>query len=213
MYPAEAQESKLSPALIGACLGDIVRALSERPCVPEDQRPAHARTIQSLILSFQPQDSLQLMIAGQMVLFQTLAADGALGLLRGTAEPVTPRMLTTLTAMGRLAAKHLDTLLRLQGRLPRAVRKRSDQEVIPDPPAAPDNEALAPAEALAAPPREPRPEPMQAAPLYPGREKMLAARPSRVSGRRKTLSAHKAANALQAAMASDGLPSDSRMTT
>jgi hypothetical protein len=105
-----------APILISACCDDIISALADRPGASEAARLAIARGSMSLILSFLPQDVLQMMLAGQAVLFNRLAADGARDVLRGMKDTLKLRAQTNVTNMGRLTAKHLDTLIRLQDR-------------------------------------------------------------------------------------------------
>jgi hypothetical protein len=213
---ATAEGQTLSPILIAACLDDLARVLSDRPDVPEDQRPAHAGATKRLILSFRPQDAMQLMLAGHAVLFSTLAADGARDIMRGLAEPMKSRARSNVTAMGRLVSKHVDTLIRLQRRLDRTEARADTPGQIPTSPvrppprhAAPEHEPTDAEERgdtpAIEPPAEqaPTPTPLaQPAPSigpYPGREAMLAARPSRVSRRKKAQLANKLMNVLRTA--------------
>lgn len=109
-----------NPMVIAACLDGIVHALSDRPGLPEAQRLASARAAMTLILSFFPRDAIQLMLAGQAVLFNALAADGARDLLRGMADTLKPRAQSNVINMARVTQKHLETLIRLQARATRA---------------------------------------------------------------------------------------------
>ena len=79
-----------------------------------------ARAIMTLILSFLPLDAMQMMVAGQAVLFNALSADAAGDLMRGMTDARKPRTRADMIRMGLLTAKHLDTLIRLQGRAERA---------------------------------------------------------------------------------------------
>ena len=131
LNPAQTQAPPIPPPIVSACLDDLVNALASRPNLTPQARQARAEGTRALILALQPQDAIQLMIAGQAVLFQTLAADCAQGLLSG--QPgITPRQASAaVTAMGRLAARHLATLVKLRGG---AARKKPAAEP-PAPPA------------------------------------------------------------------------------
>jgi hypothetical protein len=207
---ATAQDQPLSPDLIRACLDGITGALSGRPSVPDDQRLAFADAVLRRILSFLPQDMVQLMLAGQAVLFSALTSDAACDILRGMADPMKTRARSQVNAMGRLVSKHLDTLIKLQGRRHSTTAQVEVKEPIPiataEPPPSPpvpDEEPTSPDE-----PREisgtetfsdVAPAPALAPQPYPGRETMLAARPSHVSRRKKAQLAHKLMNVLHAA--------------
>jgi hypothetical protein len=203
-----AQEFALSPTLIGACLDDLTRVLADRPAVPENQRLSHANATRSLILSFQPQDTIQLLLAGQAVLFNALTADGARDVLGGMAERSKPPARSGVTAMGRIVAKHIDTLVKLQGGVTRRVARRAEAAeqkptTLAQPPAvhvtpdhAPPDKAEAPAIET---PADPAPAP--AARPYPGREAMLASRSGRLSRRQKTRLAQKMMNVSRTAQA------------
>jgi hypothetical protein len=206
---APAQEFALPPTLIGACLDDLARVLADRPMVPEDQRLSHAKGTRCLVLSFQPRDATQLLLAGQVVLFNALTTDGARDvLLRGTTEPSKPRARSSVTAMGRIVAKHIDTLIKLQGGGSRRAEPRTEApEQIPTALAAsqpvqaePDHEPPSQTEPTAIEtPRDSGPGP--AAGPYPGREAMMASRSGRLSRRKKTQLAHKLMNVLRTAQA------------
>ena len=127
-----------------------------------------------------------------------------------SADPLKARARSQVTAMGRLMSKHLDTLIKLQGRRLGATVQVEDPIpiAVAEPPplhSAPDEEApnlaepheISAAEALSD--VAPAPAPAPADHPYPGREKMLAARPSGLSRRKKTRLANKLMNVLRAA--------------
>ncbi len=107
-----------SPTLISACLDDMVQALSDRGEPSEARRADNARAAMTVILSFLPGDVLQMMLAGQAAMFNALIADAGRDVLRGMADTLKLRAQANVTGMGRVLSKHLDTLIRLQGRLP-----------------------------------------------------------------------------------------------
>jgi hypothetical protein len=95
-------------------------------------------------MSFRPQDSVQLMLAGQAVLFNVLTVESAGDVLCGMAGPVKSRARSNVTAMGRIVSRHLDTLVKLQGRLNRAATQADITEQIPATPAEPPPPQAAP---------------------------------------------------------------------
>jgi hypothetical protein len=202
---ASTHEFTLSPTMIGACLDDLIDALAERPGVPEDRRLRHASATRSLILSFRPRDGIQLVLAGQTVMFSALATDGARDVLRDMTEPLKSRARSSVTAMGRIVARHIDTLINLQGSVARdgETRAASTEQIPTVPPEASSVDA-APADARADEPNPVRtaeveapPKPGPAARAYPGREAMIASRSARLSRRKKTQLARKLMNVLR----------------
>jgi hypothetical protein len=118
-----------------------------------------------LILLLKPEGTLQLLHAGQAVLFNALTAHAARDVLSAPDDAMTPRALSGVTRTGRLAAKHLDSLSRLQGRFAAAARPAAKAppektpanapELRPDEPAAVQESAAPATEAFF--PRHPRP--------------------------------------------------------
>jgi hypothetical protein len=95
----------LAPALDG-----IVHALSDRGGQSQAQYQAKAGGFRTLILSFQPNDVVDMQLAGQTVLFNEVLAHSARDVLRGMDDAVKPRVIASLVSMGRLAQGHLDRL-------------------------------------------------------------------------------------------------------
>ena len=69
-------------------------------------------------MGLMPRDVLQMMLAGQAAMFNALIADAGRDVLRGMADTLKLRAQANVTGMGRVLSKHLDTLIRLRGRLP-----------------------------------------------------------------------------------------------
>ena len=164
---------------VDVCLDDLAMALACRPGVPEERRDAVAHAVKKLVHSFLPQDTLQLMVAGQAVLFNALTADAVREILDGMPVALRPRARSNAVAMGRIVAKHLDSLIRPRGLLKRAAAKEKS----------PIAEVPGPAETL------------PAAVAAPFAEATPWVRPGRGSRRTKKLLAYKAVAMLRAAAA------------
>ena len=95
----------VSPALDG-----IIHALSDRDGRTEAQREAKAGQFRALILSFRPNDVIDLEFAGQTVLFSEVLADSARDVLRGMDDALKPRTISGLISMGRIMQGNLDRL-------------------------------------------------------------------------------------------------------
>jgi hypothetical protein len=129
---AEGQTPHLPANVIGACLDDLVRAVTRRLSGAEEQKHANEATM-TLILSFMPHDVIQMMAAGQAVLFNALTADGARDILAGMIETMKPRARSGVVAMGRIVTKNLEMLSRLQGLLDPTALKTPPAEEAPPP--------------------------------------------------------------------------------
>ena len=96
--------------LVAPALDGIVHALSDRGGQSEAQYQAKADNFRTLILSFRPNDVVDLQLAGQTVLFNEVLAHSARDVLRGMDDAMKPRVIASLVSMGRLAQGHLDRL-------------------------------------------------------------------------------------------------------
>jgi hypothetical protein len=96
--------------LISPTLDSIVRAISERGRPPESIRLERGNAACVQILSFVPRDAVDLMLAGQSVLFNELLADAARDVLHGMEEERKVKAIATAINLGRLTQGHLDRL-------------------------------------------------------------------------------------------------------
>jgi hypothetical protein len=96
--------------LVAPAVDSAVRAVSDRGNQTEAQRAAKAHDAETLIMSFLPRDGIELILAGQVVMFNELLADGARDVLRGMIDTQKQRSLSTLVALGRVALGHVDRL-------------------------------------------------------------------------------------------------------
>jgi hypothetical protein len=114
-------------------LRGIIETVAERHGDTEAQRFSRHQTTVFSVMAFLPRDALEMMLAGQCVLFDHLLADGARDLLRGQEELIKLRVRPQLTAIGNMFLKHLAQLIRLQARpadriaqLPRATKPEAE---------------------------------------------------------------------------------------
>ncbi len=129
----------LSPTdLIETCLGGIVKALAAQPGLTDEARRDHTGIIKKMILALEPKDATQLMLAGQAMLFMTLTADAATNLQTITDEKLRARLQGQVIALGRLAARHMDRLIRLRDPARRAAAKPAPDPAPQAPPSPPE---------------------------------------------------------------------------
>ncbi len=188
-------------ALIDGYLGDTIKTLSARPGLTEAGRPAQEEISRKMILALGPKDAKQLILAGQAVLFNALTASAAIDLQAVTDEKLKPRALSRVISLGRLAARAMDRLIRLQTPRARGALKPIPQETRAEPESAPLD--------LSPPPRPPAEE----APIAMSRamRRLMAKRsrdrsgthyvPPRTSSRKHKIAAERAARLVRAAMA------------
>ncbi len=188
-------EPALSPGLLAACLTPLAQALSR----PRDGAGETDEAVtKSLVLALNPRNAMQLILASQVVLFNTLAADAARDILGGMDENLKPRAVSNLIAMGRLAATHLKMLTDLQSPAAGPEQEKIPTNAGPPEPQTPEIAIAEHRPAVEAPATS---EPASTRHPYPGRAKMLAAHGSRTSDRRRKLVEHKLMNVLRAAAA------------
>jgi hypothetical protein len=96
--------------LIAPALDGVLRAVSDRGNQTEAQRAARSDDAETLIMSLQPCDAIDLMLSGQLVMFNELLADAARDVLRGMLDTMKQRSLSTLVAMARVTQGHVDRL-------------------------------------------------------------------------------------------------------
>ena len=99
---------------------EVLRGIIETVGERADDTPArksirHATTVFS-VMAFLPRDAVELMLAGQCVIFDHVLRDGARDLLRGQEEKVKSRVRPQLVSAGNAFLKHLDRATQLQKR-------------------------------------------------------------------------------------------------
>jgi len=112
----------VSPAVgefVASCIGGVLRAIGDAGGGPMPVREARATAAVGTILRLEPRDVPELLAAGQALLFNELAADGARDVLGGhLSAQAKQRMVGHTIAMGRMVMKQLDTLERWRQKKP-----------------------------------------------------------------------------------------------
>jgi hypothetical protein len=173
MFPAQALSvDDLLPLLTR----DVIEAIADRPRESEARRQARAQGAMRLIEALEPEDGVEIMLAGQTVLMQNLLLDSVHDAHRATTVDDGLRHRQQAMAMGRMQLAFLKEISRHRADRPRPVEEVPAQSV-----AAPPPRAAAPA---AAPPRPeapaaapPRSEVPAAVPPRPQTEPALVAQP------------------------------------
>ena len=173
------------PALISACLDDMVRGLADRPGLTHEQKVQRGAEAMMAMLSLQPSDGMQLMLAGQTVLFSSLAAEAGQDAARASTEAFRLRAQSNAIALGRMAMRTLTTLARLRGKTaparaarPAAAGQTPASEAMGSAPApeavdrAPDPNGMG---AAMPPPRPDMPPPSGVMPILPAQDAAPAA--------------------------------------
>ncbi len=91
---------------------DIVAAC---PGMAEDQRFIKQQTVVHGVMGFQPRDPVEVMLAGQCVIYDNILRDAARDLLHGQDEPLKARARTGTLASGKLFLSTFAVLRRMQG--------------------------------------------------------------------------------------------------
>jgi hypothetical protein len=89
----------------------IVTALSDRPHLSQAEKQTRANAAWPMISSFQPENSVQMVLAGQSLIFSDLVADAARDVTRGVPAPLKPKAQSNVIAMNREFHKTLRLFL------------------------------------------------------------------------------------------------------
>jgi hypothetical protein len=100
------------PDVVECILSDIAGALTSRRSMPEPRRLSIARTVRAMVLGLFPGDVMQLMLAGQAVLFHALTIDAAGDLTRESEGPPNARAHSVVANLSRTMSKNLDAFVR-----------------------------------------------------------------------------------------------------
>ncbi len=107
-------DTPISPNMISVCLDHLVRTLAGRRGCEDAERIARSSGTKMLIQAINPKTGLELVLAGHAVMFLSLAAVTAEDLVAQTDSPGAARTRSAVIAMGRIAAKNMDALVRLR---------------------------------------------------------------------------------------------------
>ena len=133
---------------------DVIEAIADRPNESEARRQARAQGAMRLIEAFEPEDGVEIMLAGQTVLMQNLLLDAVHDVHRATTTDYAFRHRQQAMSMGRLQLSWLKEISRRHADRARPIEDVSVQTRSPPFPTA---------EASADVPPPPRTEPAQAA--------------------------------------------------
>jgi hypothetical protein len=89
--------------LFGPALDGIVHALADRADQTDAEYEARVEESWTLVHSFQPRDTIDLMLTGQFITMNELFADTSRDILRGMSDSLKQRARSSAVAMGRLA--------------------------------------------------------------------------------------------------------------
>jgi hypothetical protein len=152
--------------LFGPALGGIIHALADRGEQTATEYQARADDAWTLLRSFQPRDTIDLMLTGQFISMNELFADTSRDILRGMPDSLKQRARSSAIAMGRLALAQVGELER-RGIQPYRTETATEQR--------PDQTAKAPAAEPAEKPQPaaaatPAPQPTPSEPAPPAEE-------------------------------------------
>jgi hypothetical protein len=102
------------PDVVDSILNGIVEALTSNESMTEKRRESAARMIRTMVLGLFPADMMQLMAAGQAVLFHALTIDAARDLARDNAGDLKSKARSIVANLSRTMTRNLDALIRSQ---------------------------------------------------------------------------------------------------
>jgi hypothetical protein len=113
---------------MGELTREVIETVADRPGDSPARRVVRQQTTASTILSLQPRDPVETMLAGQCVIFDHLLRDGAHDTLRGQQQDIKLRARPQILATGKMFLAHLDRLERMRTRLPDSLAGRPPVE-------------------------------------------------------------------------------------
>jgi hypothetical protein len=102
------------PDLVDSVVREITDALTRHRSMAEPRRRSLARMVPAMVLGLFPGDVMQLMLAGQAVLFHALTIDAAGDLERESEATRNARARSIVANLSRTMTRNLDTLVRSQ---------------------------------------------------------------------------------------------------
>jgi len=102
------------PELVDSVVREITDALTRHPSMAEPRRRSLARMVPAMVSGLFPGDVMQLMLAGQAVLFHALTIDAAGDVERESEATRNARARSGVVNLSRTMTRNLDTLVRSQ---------------------------------------------------------------------------------------------------
>jgi hypothetical protein len=102
--------------LLSHVINDMAWALCQRPDEPQPRQLARAQAAAESILTFQPGDAIEAMIAGHCVMFHELIVDGVQNTLRGEPEATRRATRSGIVAMDKAFGANLVRLEKYRAR-------------------------------------------------------------------------------------------------
>jgi hypothetical protein len=97
-------------------IGSLVHTVADLPGMTEDQQAAKQQSVTGWLLSFQPRDGIEIMLASHCVIYDHLLKAGAREFSRTPSGPLRQRAQPGILATGKMFLNTLNILLRKQGR-------------------------------------------------------------------------------------------------
>jgi hypothetical protein len=134
----------------------IVDTVADRPDLTPERRAAAQQTVVCSVMSFNPRDAVETMLAGQCVVYDALMRDGARDMLRGQSELMKIKARPSILGSGKMFLAAMEMVVRMQGRAPDELAFARPVEA-PKPPVETVAETPSAQEPEAAPAETPKP--------------------------------------------------------
>jgi hypothetical protein len=104
------------PDVVDSILNGIVEALTSNESMTPPRRESAARMIRTMVLGLFPADVMQLMAAGQAVLFHALTIDAVRDVVRDNTGDLKSKARSIVANLSRTMTRNLEALIRSQAR-------------------------------------------------------------------------------------------------
>jgi hypothetical protein len=94
----------------------VLDTVADNPLHSPERRASVTQTVVSSLMSYNPRDPIETMLAGQCIVYDAVMRDGARDLLRGQAELLKLKARPGILAAGKIFLETTEMIVRMQGR-------------------------------------------------------------------------------------------------
>ena len=94
----------------------ILDTVADRPGLSPERKASAQQTVVCTVMSYNPRDAIETMLAGQCVVYDALSRDGARDMLRGQSELMKIKARSSILSSGKMFLGAMEMGIRVQGR-------------------------------------------------------------------------------------------------
>jgi hypothetical protein len=102
--------------LVTELIRGVVDTVADKPELSPERRAAAQQTVVCTVMSYNPRDAVETMLAGQCVVYDAMLRDGARDMLRGQSELMKIKARPGILSAGKMFLATMEMAVRMQGR-------------------------------------------------------------------------------------------------